>query len=856
MIGNDRAKQDILLVTAGVLAAALFFWLFSFTHPLRTADAGLGSNVAAQISDQQVNALGYPVLDESYTTFRVISDMLKAIEQQNELDRYNSDLQIRDKYPLFHWRVNHGVNAEDWMESLSESDRTFYELSVVLSENGELIAMENSDYLFPSRLVEPAVMQQIFPGIEGFLSELTPGAELFNKFRFRFNDNQEGENGYDHDRVNYLSEYDAQRIAEYYLQISGWAFSDFEFDYAELFSVNRVEAARVLFTKMVPELNRELQLQVEVLPTGAMLSMQFEDPRVAEESSVFIDIRIGAIAVFTLIFILWIIVLLYIRIRLRLIDTRLAVLTAVLAGFAFPTLLMLNWLHNIFFSFTSFVFTEFIWQVFWLGVLAAFSSIAYFALSAVGDSITREHWAEKLRTADLVRIGHIFNRPVGLVLVRSACYSSIIAAIWVLIYYLLPDNYLSVSDGFQSDSSLLPFIHTLLLYFFVYLAITQAAFLILMGRFSSYTKHPFFIGIISAIIFMIFQPLTFGAGPYSTEMILAGYIGFSAGWIFAKDDYLTTFLTLFLIAIYIVAAPGWVMSYSPDISIFYASILLLLAFLVMGGFGIFKGKSIHELPKYVPDYITEMAIDERMKQEIQIAKKVQESFLPDKTPDIEGFDIAAICTPAYETGGDYYDFIPFDNDKLAVTIGDVSGKGIQAAFYMTFTKGVLHALCLDHNSSIDILAKINTLFRNNAGAGTFISLIFGILDPQQSTFRFSRAGHNPVLHYSAVNRELKSYRPDGIGLGITSEVLFRNNICESEISMESGDILVLFTDGVVEATNRQNDFYGDKRLHRKIKGSVNMSSDQILTRLIEDLRTFGDGMSLHDDMTILIIKKK
>ena len=856
MFSEDRAKRDILLVITGILAALLFFWLFSLSHPLHTADAGLGTDVASQISFQQVNALGYPVYDEAYSSFRVISDMLQVVQQQDKLDRYKSDVQIRDQYPVFNWRVNHGVDAEEWMQTLNDSDRTFYELSASLSENGDLIAFSNPDYLFPSRLVEPAVMQQVFPGIETFLSELTPGAELFDKFRFRFDNNFDPDADYDHERINYLSESDAQRIAEYYLQISGWAFQEFRFDNIEIFTINRVEAARVSFLKMVPDLDRELKIQLEVLPTGTLLSMNFEDSRVATDENLFIGIRDGAIAVFTLLFILWIIVLLYVRIRLRLIDTRLAVLTAVLAGFAFPMLIMLSWLHNIFFSFSPFVFTEFMWQMFRLAVLAAFTSIAYFALSAVGDSLTREHWAEKLRTADLVRIGHFFNRPVGLVLIRSVCYSFIIAAIWTLIYYLLPDNYLNVSDRFQSDESLLPFIHTLLLYFFIYLAITQAAFLILMGRFSTYTKKPFFTGIFSAVIFMIFQPLTFGAGPFSSEMILAGYIGFSAGWIFSKDDYLTTFLTLFLIAIHFVAAPGWVMNFSPDLSIFYASLLLVFTFLGFGTFGIFKGKSIHELPKYVPDYITEMAQDERMKQEIQIAKKVQKSFLPDKTPDVEGWDIAAICTPAYDTGGDYYDFIPFDDGRLAVTIGDVSGKGIQAAFYMTFTKGVLHALCLDHNSSIDILAKINTLFRNNAGAGTFISLIFGVLDPLQGTFKFSRAGHNPLLHYSASGRELKSHRPDGIGLGITSEKLFRKNISESEIDLQRGDILILFTDGVVEATNRQNEFYGDKRLHRKIMGSVNLSSDQILTRLIEDLRTFGDGTSLHDDMTIVIIKKK
>jgi len=298
------------------------------------------------------------------------------------------------------------------------------------------------------------------------------------------------------------------------------------------------------------------------------------------------------------------------------------------------------------------------------------------------------------------------------------------------------------------------------------------------------------------------------------------------------------------------------MSSSPDASIFYAVIALLVVFLAIGVTGVFRGKPINELPKYVPDYITEMARDERIKQELQIARTVQQSFLPSKTPEFPGLDIAAICIPAYETGGDYYDFININGGKIAVTIGDVSGKGIQAAFYMTFIKGILHALCAEQDSTVNVLAITNTLFRINAQNNTFISMIFGILDPENATFKFSRAGHNPLLYYNSESEKIEEFIPDGIGVGMTGEDLFRKHLSESTIKMKPGDMIVLFTDGIVEATSADDAFYGEERFYKMIKNNKNLPAAKIIKKLMDDLKNFGQSSSQHDDMTILIIKKE
>jgi serine phosphatase RsbU (regulator of sigma subunit) len=350
-----------------------------------------------------------------------------------------------------------------------------------------------------------------------------------------------------------------------------------------------------------------------------------------------------------------------------------------------------------------------------------------------------------------------------------------------------------------------------------------------------------------------YLPVSFG--PVSADLLTVGFVGIAAGFIYVKEDFLTAFLSLTLMGIHLMSASGWVMDGSPDISVFYVSILLTIVLLVLGIFGFYNGNPVDELPEYVPEYINELKKDERVKQELQIARAVQQSFLPSQMPNGHGIEIAAVCNPALETGGDYYDFIELSDDKLAVTIGDVSGKGIEAAFYMTFTKGVLHALSDDISSTPEMLTRINNLFLKNAKKGTFISLIFGILDVNQNTFRFSRGGHNPLLHFCAESGKIKEYRPDGMGLGMANEQLFRDNIKESVIELKKGDILILFTDGVVEATDPRGRFYGDNRLKSMIKRNSRTSADNIIKALTKDLVEFGGGSDPNDDMTAIVIKK-
>jgi serine phosphatase RsbU (regulator of sigma subunit) len=293
---------------------------------------------------------------------------------------------------------------------------------------------------------------------------------------------------------------------------------------------------------------------------------------------------------------------------------------------------------------------------------------------------------------------------------------------------------------------------------------------------------------------------------------------------------------------------------SPDIWIFFTLITITALFLIIGFVGIYRGESEQTLPRYIPEYVDELAQEERIKQELQIAKRVQTSFLPVETPNIGGYDVAGTCHPANETGGDYYDFIQLDDHRMAVVVGDVSGKGIQAAFYMTFIKGVVHSLCREVDDPAELLCKANSLFYDNARRGTFISMVYGILDTQKKTFRFARGGHNPILFKRAREEQVEELIPQGLALGMTRTEHFREKVECVELSLQTDDLLLLYTDGLVEMIDARGSFYGLDRVKYILRKRAKGTSLNMVNALNNDVYRFMGDEPQHDDLTMVSIK--
>ena len=200
---------------------------------------------------------------------------------------------------------------------------------------------------------------------------------------------------------------------------------------------------------------------------------------------------------------------------------------------------------------------------------------------------------------------------------------------------------------------------------------------------------------------------------------------FTAAALFWRTDALTAFWAivvstwLYRFVIYAMAEA------SPALNEVGIGVRVLAVIVVMGGRALRMDRTGRAVQRPEPSYLTELAAKERLEREVEIAREVQRSFLPATMPNVPGLDLAATCVPAEEVGGDYYDLVPLDDTgrRLAVVVGDVSGKGIQAAFYMTLVKGFLRTLCRTHDRPSEVLTRLNQLFCENVPRGAFISMI-------------------------------------------------------------------------------------------------------------------------------------
>jgi len=281
---------------------------------------------------------------------------------------------------------------------------------------------------------------------------------------------------------------------------------------------------------------------------------------------------------------------------------------------------------------------------------------------------------------------------------------------------------------------------------------------------------------------------------------------------------------------------------------------MLVTFFVVGFFGILSARSGGDIKQFLPEYITELAGQERVKRELEIAHQVQGRFLPRQMPRVDGLDIAGMCLPATEVGGDYFDFIKIDRNRLAVVVGDVSGKGIEASFYMTLVKGVIQTLSTSIESPAEVMRRTNDVFRRNAPPGTFITLIYGVVDVESNTFIFSRAGHNPAILKRHESEEAEPLQPPGMAIGFTDGKVFDETIEEISIQLSPGDALVFYTDGFSEAMNSDRELYGDERLVEKLAHVGARGSGAILRALTEDVHHFIEAAGRSDDMTMVVIK--
>ena len=241
---------------------------------------------------------------------------------------------------------------------------------------------------------------------------------------------------------------------------------------------------------------------------------------------------------------------------------------------------------------------------------------------------------------------------------------------------------------------------------------------------------------------------------------------------------------------------------------------------------------------------------ERVQKELEIARGIQQSFLPETSPKIEGFDLAGLNTPALEVGGDFYDFIPVSLDKWALVIADVSGKGIPAALFMALSRTLVRAHAAGNPTPADVIRRVNDMISEDDRANMFVTLFYGVLDAVRKTLTYVNAGHNPPLVMGKSAGDIIMLVAKGLAMGVINHTKFE----EKEVILRPGDILILYTDGVTEAINRKNEMFGHERICRLVEENHHLSAKEIIKLIEREVFTFSEGQPQFDDITLLLVK--
>jgi sigma-B regulation protein RsbU (phosphoserine phosphatase) len=269
--------------------------------------------------------------------------------------------------------------------------------------------------------------------------------------------------------------------------------------------------------------------------------------------------------------------------------------------------------------------------------------------------------------------------------------------------------------------------------------------------------------------------------------------------------------------------------------------------------------SFNEMTGSIEDLLRQKEEKKRLEEELRIAHEIQMSLLPQGPLVMPGLSATALCIPAREVGGDYYDFLPLDDHRVGILIADVSGKGTSAALYMAQLKGLVLSLSRIHASPRDLLIAANRLIAQHLDARSFITMTYAVVDLRARTMTYARAGHTPLIHVpggKASSRRARILAPNGIvvGLKLDDGEMFERLLEEETIPLQPGDLYVFFTDGISEAMNGADDCFGELRLGLLVEDHADLPSEELRERILREVTAFVDGAPQHDDMTMVLLR--
>jgi phosphoserine phosphatase RsbU/P len=242
---------------------------------------------------------------------------------------------------------------------------------------------------------------------------------------------------------------------------------------------------------------------------------------------------------------------------------------------------------------------------------------------------------------------------------------------------------------------------------------------------------------------------------------------------------------------------------------------------------------------------------QRMEEELNIARDLQMSMLPVTCPEIKGFKIAAQSTPAREVGGDFYDFIEIADDRLALIVGDVTGKSVSGALVMAASRSIFRMLSEEQLTVGEIVGRANRRAKQDIKSGMYVALLYAVLESKRKMLNLCSAGQTQPIHFSSKTGEAHLVQTEGdcFPLGILEEADYQ----DTRLQLEIGDRVIFYTDGIVEAMNKKGELFGFERLLDVVRSAGKMSADPLLKEILDNVGGFVGGAAQHDDLTVIVV---
>lgn len=485
-------------------------------------------------------------------------------------------------------------------------------------------------------------------------------------------------------------------------------------------------------------------------------------------------------------------------------------------------------------------------------VLLMFTVFAY-VLYAAGLSQGNVDYRKRCYDLELLLRGQIFNKRV----ITSVLIGLLTSGILMLSIYLpaiLYNNQQTIkSDKIESIfQSFSPYTYVIAGSFFLVLTI----FVFLSSIISKYIKYPAIgLVVLYVVSFTTLVADNANTGPVIGVFISSALTAIILTYIYIKFGVLAVFLAEMskaaLIASYTLLAQPLQSFQNSGINIIFGLSSLFIVSLI----ALSKARTAPEIDLTLNEQ-QPSSDRERLKAEFELAAQAQSKLLPKSFPQIKGFDIAALCKPAGEVGGDLYDFIYFNNNKLGIVVADVSGKGVPASLYMTFTKGLIDSVSEETDDPGEILREVNKRLFDVCGRKMFVTLFMGIIDPVSRQMTYARAGHNPTIYCN--NNELNStttlLKSPGIGLGMNGGKLFDSVLKVQSLNLKPNDTLLFYSDGITEAMNEVSEEYGEEQLVKIISNTNGHTAEQVLNAVMTDVNRHLNGNNPQDDQTLVAVK--